>query len=176
MGCFSWKYCDSYRNGDHKRLRIGNEAYVVFPKDRGACGLPPGVTLYEPSYDGYGDFSGYDIYEIVADWNKPYITEANLIKPVRSTWSDDESGEAYYQAAVKRYEKSINRLRDFQDGERDEIMKIKYGFDWKRMIGIDIACYDDQNAALRYPVKICRFKKSVYENLPPSPGDPDQGF
>ena len=45
-----------------------------------------------------------------------------------------------------------------------------------RDIGIAIACYDADNAALPYPIKIARHKESVYENCPPSDSDPYQGF
>lgn len=177
MGHFSWKYCDSKkRNGDYNRLKIDGEAYIPLPKDKGACGLPPGCTLYEPCYDGYGNFSGYDLYDIVADLNKEYLTEKNLRIPKRAEWGNAKDSQHYFEAALKRYQKSLERLHDFQDGESDYAMELKYGRDWKRMIGIDIACYDDQNAALKYPIKVCRYKKSVYENLPASLNDPDQGL
>ena len=45
-----------------------------------------------------------------------------------------------------------------------------------RHIGIDIACYDEQNARLRYPIKITHDPEAVYENCEPSPSDPDQGW
>jgi hypothetical protein len=55
-------------------------------------------------------------------------------------------------------------------------MKEKYGEDYKRSIGIDIACYNDQNAALKYPIKIAERKNSVYETCEPSLSDSDQGM
>ena len=51
----------------------------------------------------------------------------------------------------------------------------KYGQDYLRLIGIDIACYDDQNNALEYPIKITHDEYAVYENCNPSDGDPNQG-
>ena len=55
-------------------------------------------------------------------------------------------------------------------------MKEKYGKEFKRKIGISIACYDEQNAALKYPIKIARLKNSVYEECSPSDSDPNQGW
>ena len=45
-----------------------------------------------------------------------------------------------------------------------------------RYIGIKIACYDEQNASLRYPIKITHDPNAVYEDCEPSPGDPNQGW
>lgn len=41
--------------------------------------------------------------------------------------------------------------------------------------GIDIACYDDQNAALKYPIKITS-EPMRYADAAPSKGDPNQGW
>lgn len=46
-----------------------------------------------------------------------------------------------------------------------------------RGVGIDIACYDEDNAALPYPIKITRKMRGVhYEDLPASKTDPEQGM
>ena len=46
-----------------------------------------------------------------------------------------------------------------------------------RNIGIDIACYDEDNASLPYPIKITSKKTGIcYEELPPSKWDPEQGL
>lgn len=44
-----------------------------------------------------------------------------------------------------------------------------------RRIGIDIACYDEDNAALKYPIKITS-KPMEYSEAEPSISDPDQGW
>ena len=44
-----------------------------------------------------------------------------------------------------------------------------------RIVGIDIACYDEDNAALKYPIKITE-KLMRYEDASPSNGCEDQGF
>lgn len=45
-----------------------------------------------------------------------------------------------------------------------------------RYIGIGIACYDEQNASLKYPIKITHDENAVYEECEPSLSDPDQGW
>lgn len=55
-------------------------------------------------------------------------------------------------------------------------MKAKYGSDWKRILGIAVACYDEQNAALKYPIKIASTNQCKYEDLPASKSDPNQGW
>lgn len=45
-----------------------------------------------------------------------------------------------------------------------------------RMIGIEIACYDEKNAKLKYPIKIVEDKNLKYEEVAPSKNAPDQGF
>ena len=50
------------------------------------------------------------------------------------------------------------------------------GEDVDRNVGIHIACYDEQNASLRYPIKITHDPHAVYEDCPASPNDPNQGW
>ncbi len=45
-----------------------------------------------------------------------------------------------------------------------------------RGIGIEIACYDEQNAALKYPIKLVENKELDYENVSPSRNASDQGY
>lgn len=42
-------------------------------------------------------------------------------------------------------------------------------------VGIDIACYDESNEALPFPIKITRTKRLKYWELPPSKKDLAQG-
>ncbi len=45
-----------------------------------------------------------------------------------------------------------------------------------RLIGIRIACYDEDNAKLKYPIKITHDPLAVYEDCKPSLSDPWQGW
>ena len=62
-----------------------------------------------------------------------------------------------------------------RNGTTDEVMCQKYGRDWKRYIGIDIACYDEQNKSIPYPIKITT-KEMDYDSVEPSLSDPNQGW
>lgn len=166
MGQFSWITCDSNKQVvDGKR----QEVYALVPAEFG------GGHITEECYDGYGHFGKYDIYDLVADWNKDTVTKDNFRKPQRNHYSADPDGENAYQRACEHFAYEWERSEDFRVLS-DEEMKKKYGQDYKRLIGIDIACYDEQNEKLKYPIKIAEYKFSEYENSKPSPRDPNQGW
>lgn len=140
----------------------------------GICPCPDGTCIYEGSYDGYGHFGGHDIYELVADWNRKYISVSNLRIPHRSSFCTGQRGNQAYIRAVERYKKMSDCISDFTRGSSDNYMAINYGEDWKREIGIAIAVYDSQNITLKFPIKICSHE-SVYEDVCASGTDPKQG-
>lgn len=162
MGQFSWMYADT---NNQKALNEGEKAYVP---------CPDGTVIFEECYDGYGNFDGHDIYNLVADWNRQKITVGSIRKPLREQWSPED--EDYFQSAMRRYESSSRRILDFSNGQSDEYMEETYGEDWKRYIGIDIACYDEDNEALPFPIKICKNRPTEYDLLPASESDPNQGW
>ena len=161
MGQFSWMYCDT----DNKRnLRVGGKAYVL---------LPDGGYIEETCYDGYGNFGGKDIFDLVIDWNRKDLTVEKMEKPKREQWSNED----LYNAMVKQYERYERFVQILEDCRSlsDEEMTAKYkNPEWKRNLGIDIACYDEDNAILRYPIKISS-KPCSYEAMPPSNVDTHQG-
>lgn len=196
MGYFSWKYCDVKTNDNSiNRVIIGKNrySYVLIPKEFG------GGHIVERCYDGYGRFGGKDIYELVAEWNRAFLSEELLgDKPKLEDFGglclfeknalrkdgfteeeiekrDTAEKEKFYREALEERKFIIARLNDYKNGAKDEVMEKKYGPDWKRKIGIDIACYDEQNAAIPYPIKIAICEKSVYEEEGPSLRDPEQG-
>ena len=64
---------------------------------------------------------------------------------------------------------------------REEIVnktREKIGSDfWEyRLIGISLSCYDEDNGALPYPIKITHDSRAVYENCGISLLDPNQGW
>lgn len=130
-----------------KNLRANRRGYV-------AC--PDGTFICEPSYETYGIFDGKDIYDLVVDWNRKFIAEnPDHLLPHVHCWTKD--------GALVR---TTYRLKEFSP-YRTEI----------RSIGIDIACYDEDNASLPYPIKITSKKTGIcYEELPPSKWDPEQGL
>ena len=63
MGFFSWKCAKSKES-------IAS-CYSGKPAEQSECFLiTPEKTYYEPSYEGYGDFGGRDIYEILGDGDR----------------------------------------------------------------------------------------------------------
>lgn len=171
MGFFSWLTSDTNKSiANVYSSRSTFPVYVLIPEEFG------GGYIEEKAYDGYGVFGGHDVYNLVADWNKTHISTDNIKKPVREHWSADEQGESWYKSAVERYERECLMVKEFCEGADDKYMKETYGEDYKRIIGINIACYDEQNAALEYPIKFVENKSIAYEDATPSESCPDQGF
>lgn len=166
MGMFSWIDPKTGENivADYN----GQTAYVPVPKEFG------GYCLVEENYEGYGVFQGMDVYELVAEWNRynmPLETEA-MKQPRREDYTSDED----FNYAIERYAGDFLMLRDWASCEHsDEDMAERYGKEFKRNIGILIACYDADNSKLRYPIKVST-SKCKYEDADWSPSDPEQGF
>ena len=154
MGQFSWLDC---KDGSQILDDAIEEVYLLIPKDFG------GGHIKETCYDGYGHFGGKDAYDLVADWNREWLSKTpRRVLP-------------YSHSAVQSYgwyEKYANLSAD-----RETVVKdLKPGFAEWRGIGIDLACYDEDNASLKYPLKITHDPYAVYEQCSPSPSDPDQGW
>lgn len=166
MGYFSWMFAD--RNNE-RALKIGKKAYLLIPteKDR----------YYEGIYDGYGNIGSLSVYEQVALWNREYLTIENLEKPERERFGNGVYAQEAYEKSMKSYEQTCACLSDFVGCMSVSEMKEKYGKDYLRELGIEVACYDWQNEQLKYPIKICELKTSAkqYDILPASKRDPNQG-
>lgn len=194
MGQFSWIYSDT-----HKQLLddIYADTYLLVPKP---FQEKYGKAIYESCYDGYGNFGRYDVYELVALWNRenlPSETRALRLPKVEEYGglfdsekeelrkkgmteeeikkADAEKQQEYCDKAILRYKKVLLRNKDFANNVPDNVMKEKYGRNYLREIGIDIACYDEDNAVLKYPIKITT-KEMEYEDVKPSLSDPNQGW
>lgn len=166
MDYFSWMLADI---NNKRNLTRGSRGYL-------AC--PDGTFVEEPCYDGYGHFSGVDVYDKVVAWNRQYLADhpehwlpyrkcqvqefwwypivANLTIPF---------SELPYALAKRAEELSKKEKRHQKVWFPEEI----------RSIGIDIAGYDEDNAALPYPIKITRGHAMPYDDLPPSKSDATQG-
>lgn len=144
MGQFSWLDCETGKQiVDEKR----RDVYVLVPKQFG------GGHIKEKCYEGYGEFGGHDIYELVVDWNREYVSE---VLKMRSEW----------HCSIE--DKDVLDLVRIMNGE-DPVQE-------KRWLGIILACYDEDNYRLRFPIKITYDEDAVYETSRPSPSDPDQGW
>lgn len=155
MGCFSWMYADKLNT---KPLLIGNSAYVI---------TPDGSNLYESSYSGYGNFAGRDIYELAVEWNRPHLVQIFKDRNISFlNFSAIEFAEAISQ--------NDNQADIFL--AKHLSVENRYLKEWKREVGILIACYDTDNASLPFPIKIALSEDFSYFELPASKSDPGQGF
>ncbi len=205
MGCFSWLDC---KTGEQIRIGSG-QVFVLIPKEYG------GGHIAESRYDGYGHFGIYDIYELIAVWNKPFLHEgmleskpekamfggfypfqkeemrANGLKEEEIDAAEDAEREKYYRNALRRRQNLISDMEKLKEAPFNpaeitysdpdiitwlEIIK-KAPFDRERIreIGIAIACYDEQNESLPFPIKITYDENAVYEDCRYSKEDPKQG-
>ena len=193
MGQFSWIYADTNMQ---LMSNLRADTYLLVPP---VFQDEYGKSIYEPYYDGYGNFGGYDVYDLIAEWNREYLSETMLRETPKLenygglsdfekeelrnngasedeiAQNDLEQKEFYYNAAIKRRKTTIERINDYRNGLTSEEMVQKYGEDWKRSIGIDIACYDKQNENIPYPIKITT-KEMDYDCVTPSKSDPNQGW
>ena len=138
MGQFSWLDC---KTGEQVFDDVCRKVYVLVPKEFG------GGHIEETCYNGYGDFGGQDIYELVVDWNMEHLDE----------YRRDNTFECDWLHKCSSVEEAFQTLP-------------------KRDIGISIACYDKDNARIAYPIKITHDPTAVYEDCEPSKSDPYQGW
>ena len=156
MGQFSWLDCKTEEQVvDDKR----RDVYVLIPRDFG------GGHIKETCYDGYGNFGGHDIFDLVADWNREYLTKDFELPYSKTKLGDTEWAEFYFDYSNSR--KEIEE-KVCANSERNY-------FEY-RYIGITLACYDEDNEALPFPIKITHDPNAIYEWCPPSKSDPNQGW
>lgn len=162
MGQFSWLDCIT----EEQILDdVERDVYVLIPKEFG------GGHIKETCYDGYGRFGGLDIYELVADWNRKYITADHVFPHEVKYWqSSDVNNNVEFKAKEKDWWMAYS---DYSIDQRG----VEYitGHEW-RWIGIELACYDEDNAALPFPIKITHDPNATYEMCGPSKSDPNQGW
>jgi len=159
MGQFSWLDCI---DGSQILDDVMVDVYVLVPEEFG------GGHIKETYYDGYGHFGGYDVYDLVADWNRKYLSEhpEHEFPHAKERISDKGWYEAYADLAKTR-EDVLKKV------EEENFMP--WCVEW-RTVGIEIACYDKDNASLPFPIKITHNPNAVYEKCEPSKGDPNQGW
>lgn len=148
MGQFSWIYSDTNKQLIDNRFA---DTYLLVPKP---FQNKYGKAIYEECYDGYGRFDRYDVYDLVPEWNKEMIPEI-VSRIVRGIWH------------CKTSERDITNLRNYYEGKPIDCEL--------RWLGIIMACYDDDNFALKYPIKITT-KEMEYDDVKPSRSDPNQGW
>lgn len=157
MGQFSWLDCKTKQQIiDNKR----KDVFVLVPKEFG------GGHIKETCYDGYGDFGGYDIFDLVADWNRKDLSEnSDFVFPYSNEQIKNKDWYKFYADLNLTREEVVEKTKE--KGNRF--------FEW-RYIGIALSCYDEDNEALPYPIKITYDETAKYEWNAPSDSDPNQGW
>ena len=157
MGVFSFMYADT---NNTENLKIGGSAYVC---------CPDGTFIKEPHYGGYGNFAGHDIYELLVDWNKEYLSADSLTAPSEEEYTKHSN----YERAFSEYQEKLRQIQAFKEFHYDsEKMNSLFGDEWKRELGIALFFSD---VVLKYPMKISK-DKVPYDSLPASKDDPLQGY
>lgn len=162
MGCFSWLYSDTKKA---MKCGVNKDSFLLVPEEFQSI---YGKYIKETYYRGYGDFSGYDVYELVAIWNKDCM-RIKIEKPAREQYSE----QFFYDIAVRRYENAVAMINDFKTRDNDYMVAV-YGDEYLRDIGIMLACYDKDNRKLKYPIKITSVPME-YASAKYSKKDPNQG-
>lgn len=158
MGYFTWtdaRYENPDKNGygdyySKYKLGYGREMRVVCPDN---------TVITEPYYDGYGIFDGKDIYDLAVDWNRDDLEYLfSFVNPGDWGYKFKTLAIAYgnYDDAgfMKEYIRLKNVLPNWQLEE------------WKRNVGITIACGDEQHQRCKYPIKITTKKRGLkYDEL-----------
>ena len=146
MGQFSWLDCVT---GKPILDNVARTSYVLVPQQFG------GGHISERCYDGYGHFGGYDIYDLVLVWNRKSIP--NYVKLMKAgNWECSVSDQ------------DIKDLMNYYKGKPIDVEE--------RDLGIILACYDEDNQRLQYPIKITYDSDVTYEECSYSPSDPNQGW
>lgn len=148
MGQFSWYFAD-------KKQRLINgewrDSYLLVPPE---FQNEYGKAIHETHYEGYGVFGGYDVYELIAKWNRSEIPE--IVGKMKA-------GEWVCTASEEDIEKLIAYYKD-----ETKVSDLRW-------LGIMMACYDEDNCALKYQIKITT-EEMDYGDVPPSEVDPNQGW
>lgn len=168
MGYFTWtdaRYepVKKARTGDYPiktKIPYGEYAKVICPDDS---------VIIEKHYDGYGEFDGHDIYDLVVDWNRDYLEEIfdRLAAKEPKHWG------WYLRNLAVMYQHHKENSAEFAS----EILTVANNHgpilitEWKRNIGITISCEYEDNKALPFPIKITSTKwNKTYAELYPSAG------
>lgn len=169
MGMHSW--IDVY--GKENITDSDAKVVMLIPKQKRALvskffGVSLGKEGIEGRYDGYGRILMTSIYEVIAFLN---------------VCSSDE-GEYDSLTFSNRLSKDTKAVADsfrklYKEGKvqsREELISLLDDDEQLRYLGIDLACYDEDNARLPYQIKITVHDNVSYEDVPFSMGDPGQGF
>lgn len=155
MGIFTWtdatvKSPKKNKWGSYKRKEVveyGGYAKLICPDD---------TAIETECHSSYGMIGMYDIYDLVVDWNK------------------DDLPKLFEEMEPKHFGKSLEWIaKELAHGTSDEEITEKVRglvaegkmseyliSEWKRNIGIAIACDDTDTKKLSYPIKLTKEREA----------------
>lgn len=171
MGMFSWIDV----TGDENICDSDDKVVCLIPEEHKDAvskifGIELGKTGIEGKYDGYGrvETGGkeIDVYDITPFLNICCTTDKQYDLITYRLVFSDKTKEVADSVRNAYKEGKINSIEDIY-----ALAIVEF-----REIGIDLACYDEDNAKLPYPIKMTVSDYQTYENSSFSMSDPNQGF
>ncbi len=165
MGIFTWTDA-RIRSPKHNKYGEYRRKDLLEYGSFGKILAPDGTEYTVDHYNGYGMFGMKDAYDLVAEWNRKDLPELFQKKTEEKTFGCSLIDVAKLYASGASDEEITEYARKLADEGKIQPYLVD---DWKRNIGIAIACEDEDNMSLRYPLKIVTTRDVVrYEDLYPS--------
>ncbi len=165
MGIFTWTDA-AVQNPKRNKSGFYRRKDILEYGKFGKIVCPDNTEIPEEHYGGYGMFGSKDAYEVVAEWNREELPEI-----FRKIVSENAFGSGLAEiASLFASGASDNEVSDFIKASVEAGKYPEYLItDWKRNLGIAIACDDRRNSSLRFPLKITTKREKVqYNDLYPS--------
>lgn len=162
MGFWTYTYANIKKKAPtHESMGYDGRKPVVLA-------LPNGTFLTESHYDGYGIIAGYDVLELVVDWNfHTYEALAVMDKHLSDDYAErsrlilsnnpaDQFRINYLSSEIPRYA----AMREYLAGNISLPKNIE-----KRQVGIALATYNWEQEMLKYPIKFVKNDKYFYDQI-----------
>ena len=173
MGYFSWLKADSLT--EIVNIASGLPFKCLIPKqfdntgkgfikdiyrDYGFLGEPSKEQIDNPNIPEWNKRGRYDLYELLAIWNKDYITDTEIEVSGIKYPAGTRVGAILKGTPQNIYMKEIDKYTDYN-----------------REIGVAIGCYDRDIEKLNFPLKLVspNYNRTYEQCMGLSYGDPSQG-
>jgi len=170
MGYFSWMSADT-----NEQIKLGDRVFFLQPNGK--------KPIEEDWYDGYGHFGGVDCYEWLVDMNvgKGTIQKAKLLGIKKRDIGINIMFSSYYVDTRdgKKYSYDMSELFDdlnpFPGNYKSKVGGVEINDLIKENV-FEKRSFEDYFGKINYPLKFSFDENAVYEDLPCSENDPNQGM